>query len=417
MNSANESKVSTQGAANTTALFPHCFNRMEFAGSLGDFGVLLPLAIGLILINGLSPMAVFFAVGLIYLMTGLYFRVTCPVEPMKVISAYAIATGVTATQIQASCLLVSVFLIFMGATGLISVITRLVPRAVVRGVQLSTGILLASQGIKLMMGTSKFQMLREAAEPYLILQSIGPVPIGLLIGVVLAGTTLFLLENKRAPAALVALGVGLLVGLVLGTREGLDVLSLGFNLPALFPYGFPSGIDYSFALLLLVLPQLPMTIGNAVIATNDLSRQYFPQEGRRITPRGLCLSMGFANLLAYLVGALPVCHGAGGLASRYRFGARTGGSNLIIGLTFLILAVLVGKHILSIIFLFPMSALGVLLVFAGIQLALSILDVTARKDLFVVLSVVSITLASNLAVGFVTGIILAYALRSEKLKV
>lgn len=404
-------------AAPETASAPLRFNRLELAGSLGDLGTLLPLAIGMILINGLSPMGVFFSVGLVYVMTGLYFRVTCPVEPMKVISAYAIATGVTATQIQASCLITFVFLILIGATGLITVLSRLIPKPVVRGVQLSTGLLLASQGVKLMIGTSQFQQLRQAAEPYLSLQSLGPIPLGLLIGIVLAGLTLFLLNNKRLPAALVVVGAGLLVGMFLGTREGLDALRPGLNLPALMPYGFPANVDFTFALLVLVIPQVPMTIGNAVIATSDLSRHYFPQEGGRVTPKGLCISMAFANLLSFLVGGMALCHGAGGLASRYRFGARTGGSNLIIGLIFIVLAILLGRHILSVLFLFPMSALGVLLLFAGLQLCLSMLDITVRKDLFVAVSVVGITLASNLAVGFVVGAILAYVLRSEKFNV
>jgi sulfate permease, SulP family len=404
-------------AAPVTAFAPFRFNRLELAGSLGDLGTLLPLAIGMILINGLSPLAVFFSVGMVYVMTGLYFRVTCPVEPMKVISAYAIATGVTATQIQASCLITFAFLLLIGATGLITVLSRLIPKAVVRGVQLSTGLLLASQGVKLMIGTSQFQQIRQAAEPYLSLQSLGPVPLGLLVGIALAGLTLFLLDNKRMPAALVVVGAGLLVGMFLGTGEGLDTLRPGVNLPPLLPYGFPSGVDFSFALLVLVIPQVPMTIGNAVIATSDLSRQYFPQEGQRVTPKGLCISMAFANLLSFLVGGMALCHGAGGLASRYCFGARTGGSNLIIGAIFLALAVLLGNHILSVLFLFPMSALGVLLVFAGLQLCLSMLNITVRKDMFVAASVVGITLASNLAVGFVVGTILAYVLLSDKLKV
>lgn len=398
-------------------LLPLSFNRMEFAGSLGDFGTMLPLAIGMILINGLSPLAVFFTVGMLYVFSGLYFRVTCPVEPMKVIAAYAIATGVTATQIQASCLITFAFLIIIGGTGLITLITGLVPKSVVRGIQLSTGLLLASQGVRLMMGTSQFQKMRELAEPYLVFQSIGPIPLGLLIGAGLAVLTLFLLDNKRLPAALVVLGAGLLVGLLFGTREGLDALRPGFNLPELFPYGFPSGIDYSFALLVLVIPQIPMTIGNAVIAPHDLAKQYFPQESWRVTPKGLCLSMAFANLLSYFLGGMALCHGAGGLASRYRFGARTGGSNLIIGVIFLVLAVLLGNHILSVLFLFPMSALGVLLIFAGLQLCLTLMDITVRKDLFVAFIVVCITMASNLAVGFVTGVVVAYVLRSEKLKV
>ncbi len=80
------------------------FNRMEFAGSLGDLGTILPLAVGMIMINGMHPTGVFLGFGLFYILSGMYFRVTCPAEPMKVISSYALATGISVGQIQASCL-------------------------------------------------------------------------------------------------------------------------------------------------------------------------------------------------------------------------------------------------------------------------------------------------------------------------
>jgi SulP family sulfate permease len=112
-----------------------------------------------------------------------------------------------------------------------------------------------------------------------------------------------------------------------------------------------------------------------------------------------------------------MCHGAGGLASRYRFGARTAGSNLIVGGLFVALAVLLGPRIMEAIYLLPMAALGVLLVFAGGQLTLTLLDMKTRKDLFVPILVLGITLAANLAAGFLVGIAVAYALQSERLTV
>lgn len=393
------------------------FNRMEFAGSLGDLGTILPLAIGMILINGLAPMGLFLGVGLFYLFSGLYFRVTSPVEPMKVISAYAIATGITADQIQASTLWIFLFLLIIGSTGIITRITRFIPKPAIRGVQLSTGVLLVSQGVQFTLGTSKLQVLRAAAEPYLRLQSLGPVPLGLLIGTVLGVLTLLLLENRRIPAAIVVVGTGILMGIFLGTRQGLHQLKLGFFLPEVMPFGFPSINDLTFSLMVLVLPQIPMTIGNAVIANADLSIQYFPVDGRRVTPKALCISMSLANLMSFFLGGMPMCQGAGGLASRYRFGARTGGSNLIIGTIFIVLSLFLGNQLLGIIYLLPMSALGVLLIFAGAQLSLTLLDMHSRKELFVPVLVVGITLASNLAAGFLVGIALAFALKSDKLNV
>ncbi len=393
------------------------FNRLELAGSLGDLGTLLPLAVGMIVINGLSASGLFFAVGLFYVFSGVYYGVTVPVQPMKVIGAYAIATAMSASQIAASGILIAAFLLLIGGTGAIGMIGKWIPKPVVRGVQISTGTLLMSQGIRFMVGSSTFQVLRQSAEPYLTVQSLGPVPIGIVIGGVGGIITLLSLDNKRFPAGLLVVLCGLFLGLVFGTHEGFEALRWGFHLPVLLPFGVPALPDFSFALLVLVLPQIPMTVGNAVIANADLSREYFGQDSKRVTLGALCITMSLANLLSFLVGGMPLCHGAGGLAAHYRFGARTAGSNLMIGSVFVLLAILLGNHVLAIAYLIPMSVMGILLLFAGSQLALTIIDMKQRKDLFVALVMLGITLASNLAIGFVVGIALAYALKSDRLTV
>jgi len=393
------------------------FNRMELAGALGDLGTILPLGIGMIVINGLDPLALFACVGIYYLFSGFYFGVTMPVEPMKVIGAYAIATGIAAPQIFAASLINGLFLFVVGVTGAMTLIGKYTPKPVIRGVQLSTGVLLVSQGVKMMLGSSQFQVIRRAAEPYLSLQHLGPLPIGILIGVVLGFLTLLLLDNRRLPAALVVVVIGVFLGLILGTHEGLDKLVLGINIPRLLPTGIPPWADFATSLFVLAIPQLPMTIGNSVIATGDLAKEYFGESSKKVTYPAICMSLATANIMSFFFGGMPMCHGAGGLASRFRFGARTAGSNIISGVLFLLLALLLGSHALSVVYLIPMSALGVLLVFAGSQLALTILDLKGRKDLFVPLMMVGITLASNLAVGFIAGIALAYALKSEKLTI
>lgn len=393
------------------------FDRLEAAGSLGDLGTLLPIAIGMILINGLNPNGLFFSIGLFYILAGIYFGVTVPIQPMKVIGAYAIATGVNASQILASGVLMALILLLVGATGAVSVLGRYTPKSVVRGVQLSTGAILMAQGVKFMIGTSKFQVIRQVAEPYLTLQSLGPLPIGIVIGVVGGLLTLFLVDNRRLPAGLVLVLCGVLIGLSLGTHHGFEKLQVGINLPKILPFSIPSGPDFSLAFLLLVLPQIPMTLGNAVIAYTDLSQEYFGEASGRVTYRSACISMALANLMSFLTGGMPLCHGAGGLAAHYRFGARTAGSNLIIGSIFIILVVLLGKHMLSILYLVPMSILGVLLLFAGGQLALTIIDLKDRKQLFVTLAMLGITLASNLAAGFIAGLIIAYLLKSRRMNI
>jgi SulP family sulfate permease len=393
------------------------FNRLELAGSLGDLGTLIPLGIGMIMINGLSTSGVFFSVGLFYIFSGLYYGVTVPVQPMKVIGAYAIATAMSASQIVASGVVMGVFLLVVGATGTMRIIGKWIPTPVVRGVQISTGTLLMAQGVRFMVGSSKFQILRQAAEPYLSLQSLGPIPIGIVIGIIGGVLTLLLLDNKKFPAGLLVVLLGLGVGWVAGTHQGFDKLRLGISMPSILPFGMPAAADFTVALLVLVLPQIPMTLGNAVIANADLSRQYFGEGSKRVTYGALCISMSLANFLSFVVGGMPLCHGAGGLAAHYRFGARTAGSNLMIGVIFVLLAVFLGVHTLAVVYLIPMSILGVLLLFAGSQLAMTIIDMKERKDLFVALVMLGITLASNLAIGFGVGIAVAYALKSERLTV
>ena len=395
----------------------YLFNRVEFAGALGDLGTLLPLAIGLILISGLSPAGLFLSVGLFYILSGLYYGVTVPVQPMKVIGAYAIATGMNASQITASGFLMGLVLLIIGATGIMGVIGRFIPKPVVRGVQLSTGTLLMVGGVKLMLGTSKFQILHQATEPYLIIQSIGWIPIGVFIGIAAGVLTLLLLENKKLPAAIIIVFGGLILGLAFGTREGLDYLNIGINLPGLLPYGWPTTTDFTYVLLALVLPQLPMTLGNAVIAYADLSEEYFGEQSKKVTYKATCISMALANFLSSVIGGMPLCHGAGGLAAHFRFGARTAGSNLMIGIIFTALAILLGRHCLAIIYLLPLSVLGVLLLFAGSQLALTVLDLKDRKELFACLIILGITLATNLAACFIAGIAIAYLLKWKKLSV
>ena len=393
------------------------FDRMELSGSLGDLGTLLPIAIAMVLLNGLNPLGLFLSIGVFYIVSGIYFGITVPVQPMKVIGAYAIATSMSANQILASSLLMGLFLLIIGVTGAVDIIRKVTPKSVIRGVQLSTGALLISGGIKFMIGTSKFQVLQNAAEPYLAFQSVGFIPISLVIGCIGGIVALLLLDNRKFPAGLIVVAGGLLTGLALGARVDLGVGGMGLHLPEIVPFGFPAKADFTFALFALVLPQLPMTLGNAVLAYTDLSKEYFGERSARVTNRKACVSMALANFFSFLLGGMPLCHGAGGLAAHYRFGARTAGSNLMIGLIFVALAILLGNNIVNFFNLLPMSILGVLLMFAGVQLALTIMDLDHRKDYFVATLILGITLASNLAAGFIAGMVVAQLLRWEKLSV
>nr|WP_321402515.1 putative sulfate/molybdate transporter [uncultured Desulfobacter sp.] len=394
-----------------TRLPKYLFNRNEFAGAMGDLGTILPIALGMILVNGLDPVGLFFSMGLFYIVGGVYYGITVPVQPMKVIGTYAIATAMTADQIQASALLMFVCLVVIGATRSMDKFSTDIPRSVIRGIQLSTGLLLMIKGMKMILGKALLKGADQVAEPYLRIQFVGTIPITVIIGICGIVVTLVFLNNKKLPAALIVIALGVCLGLILGTRHGFDTLKPGLYFPQLLPHGFPALPDFTFALFAVVLPQIPMTLGNAVIAQADLSKDYFGDNAKKMTYTALCFSMAVGNLLSFMFGGMPVCHGAGGLAAHYRFGAKTAGSNLIIGGIMAGLALVLGTGFLYVLFLIPMSILGVLLVFAGGQLALTINDMHTRNELFVIMIIVALTLSSNLALGAVVGIILAYAIK------
>nr|WP_319494855.1 putative sulfate/molybdate transporter [uncultured Desulfobacter sp.] len=394
-----------------TRLPKYLFNRNEFAGAMGDLGTILPIALGMILVNGLDPVGLFFSMGLFYIVGGVYYGITVPVQPMKVIGTYAIATAMTADQIQASAFLMFICLVVIGATRSMDKFSTYIPRSVIRGIQLSTGLLLMIKGMKMILGKALLKGADQVAEPYLRIQFVGTIPITVIIGICGIVVTLVFLNNKKLPAALIVIALGVCLGLILGTKHGFDTLKPGLHFPQLFPHGFPALPDFTFALFAVVLPQIPMTLGNAVIAQADLSKDYFGDNAKKMTYTALCFSMAVGNLLSFMFGGMPVCHGAGGLAAHYRFGAKTAGSNLIIGGIMAGLALILGTGFLYVLFLIPMSILGVLLVFAGGQLALTINDMHTRNELFVIMIIVALTLSSNLALGAVVGIILAYAIK------
>lgn len=383
------------------------FNRLEFSGSLGDLGTMLPLVIALIVINGMNAVNVLIVIGLFYVFSGLYFKVTCPVQPMKIIAAYAIAMGLSPLQIISAGLWMGVVTLLLGITGLIHIIGRYTPVSTIRGVQLAGGILLMVKGIECII----------LPDSNLAVQSVAFINTGIIIGIIGVVVTFLLLENKKIPAAVIVVFGGILIGFLIGKPLKADDIQIGFYIPLLMPYGIPTLNDLLLIIPLVVLPQIPMTIGNACIAQVDTTKQLFGSRSEKMSYRSISNSQGIANIFGFFFGGIPMCHGAGGAAAHYFFGARTGGANLMIGFIFLILGLFFGKSAMALFSLIPAAILGVLLFFAGLQLAIMIQDLKDKKDFFVVLAMLGITLASNLAAAFICGIILAYALKSQRIKI
>lgn len=391
---------------------PYHFNRLEFAGSLGDLGTLIPLSVGMIIFNGLNLTTVFLIVGLFYIAAGLYFKLPIPVQPLKVVAAIAIAfpEKITVSVIAAGALIFGIVLLVLAWTGIINWVARFFTRPIVRGIQLGLGFILMTKGIVFIMNPDLF------IQNNTILYSFAGVPVNILIGIVGVIVVLLLLASKRFPAALVIVVGGIIIGVSLGALGGV-VLNLG---PEPLTFGLPAMADFWSALFLLVIPQIPLTLGNAVIGTTDTVKSLFGENEItcRATNRGFATSMGLVNIVIGLFSGMPVCHGAGGLAAHYRFGARTGGSNVIIGIIFVIIALFFGKIGIGILSVIPNAVLGILLLFAGLELALLIRDIDERRELFVALVIAGISLATkNMGIAFASGIIVDWVIRKRKIEV
>jgi len=380
------------------------FNRMELAGSISDIGVMLPLMIAMITINGLNPASVLFMVGLLYIISGIYYKIPVPVQPLKVVAAVAIAEGaeiITPGVISAAGLLMGFFLLFIAITGIVKQISILFPRPVVRGIQFGLGLILLIKAVEFIIKPQSGALLN--------------INFNIIIGIVGLIILLIFLNNKKIPGAIAVVAFGIVATLLYLSFYGAGIQIPVFQAPQLPTPVMPAQSDFVTAFLLLVIPQIPLTIGNAVMSTADLSRHYFKEKAEKVTPKALSSTMGIVNIITGAVGGMPMCHGSGGVAANYFFGARTGGSNIIIGGVFILLAFL-GSIALILLMLIPYSILGVLLFFVGIELMLMIRDVPGYDDLFVVLVIGGLSITLNMAAGFIIGIILYYLLKKGLVK-
>jgi hypothetical protein len=359
----------------------------EVAGAFGDLGTLIPFLVGYVTVTRLEPQNLLLAFGLTAIVSGLYFRTPMPVQPMKAIGTAAIAQGalVTPGAVWIAALTTGAAWLVLSVSGLVTWVAALTSRPVVRGIVLGLGLSFVLEGVTLM-----------RAGPAL---AIG--------GVVL---TFLLLGQPRVPALLVLLGYGAAAAVVLDPALTADLRALApsLRLPAFGPpaLAWPDAVQ---GVLLLALPQLGLTLGNAVIATAEEHNTLFPH--RPVTVRLLALDHGLMNLGAAVLGAAPMCRGAGGMAGHIRFGARTGGAVVVLGIVLLAIALFFADSIATLFRLFPMPVLGVVLFFAGMELATSSAsDETTREDRTVLVVTAGLALW-NMGVAYLAGLVLYHALR------
>jgi hypothetical protein len=359
----------------------------DLSGSVADLGVLAPLAAALVLGNGFDAGTVLVGVGALYLLAGTYFRVPVPVQPIKAAAAIAIAKDLPPSTLATAGIILGAILILLGATGASKRLSKAFSEPIVRGLQLGVGLILIKTAIGLAAPNGEL------------------VPS--LIAIAVAAVLLVAGRGKNQyPIALAIVACG---GLYTAVVSGMPHLDTGLWHPTMNAHAFDASVIGS-AFLLLVLPQIPLTFGNAVVAVVDLEHRYFPVESKRVTPRSISLSCGAANIATGALTGMPMCHGSGGLTAHYRAGARTFRMNILIGAVMLTLGLFFGPTALGVLGLIPAPVLAGFLGFTG--LFHSSLAASLRKsDLAIAVSMgVLGLLTTNLAIALVIGLLLYWPL-------
>jgi MFS superfamily sulfate permease-like transporter len=249
--------------------------------------------------------------------------------------------------------LVGAAVLVLSATGLLRWIVRVVPIPVVKGIQMGAGLSLI-----LGAGSSLLKPLRWA-DPVLDNR----------IWAAFAFLVLICTQRfPRLPYALCFFILSLVFAFV-------NVMTSDHGLPRFHvwhpQFVLPKWVNTSpgnSSALWMAIGQLPLTTLNSIIAVSQLSSELLPHlPAPSVTSTGF--SVAVMNLTATWFGGMPVCHGAGGLAAQYRFGARSGASIIILGIFKILLGLIFGETLVDLLRHYPSSILGIMVFAAGLELA------------------------------------------------
>jgi xanthine/uracil/vitamin C permease (AzgA family) len=368
------------------------FDRNELAGAFGDIGTDLPLIVGMILVAGLDTASALVMFGAMQVFTGLRYGIPMPVQPLKAMAALVIAQKLSGGVLFGGGLVIGAIMLVLTVTGLIEWLARVVPKTVVRGIQFGLGLQLAMLAVK----------------DYV--QADGPAGYALAaVGFVI---TIALMGNRRFPAALFVIALGVAYAFVFKLSFGPIWQGVGFHLPQLRA---PTRQDLLTGLVVLAVPQIPLSLGNSILATRQVAEDFFPQ--RPLSIRAISFTYSLMNLVNPWFGGVPTCHGSGGMAGHYTFGARTGGSVIIYGCLYLVLGLFFSACFAQLIQVFPKPILGVMLAFEGLAMLLLVRDIAGSKaDLFIAMLVglMAVGLPYGYAIGLIVGTALVYLWRNRQ---
>lgn len=369
-------------------------NRNELSGSFGDIGTDLPLIVGMILVSGIDSASTFIIYGILQIFSGLFYGIPMAVQPLKAVATIVIAQQLTGDVIYGGGLAIGVIMLVMTLTGLVKKLASFIPKAVIRGVQMGLGLTLANIALK----------------NYIVVDSGWMEYILVFLAFIIA---LVLLGNRKYPPAIWIIALGIVYALLFQIDNPKELFSsLTVEYPKLI---IPSMDGIITGFLVLALPQIPLSIGNSILASEQLAKDLYPE--KKITVNKIGLTYSIMNIVSPFFSGIPVCHGSGGMAGHHAFGARTGGSVLIYGVFFLIMGVFFSHSFDQVIKIFPMQILGVILFFEALMLVFLVKDLQSQKTDFYIALLVAL-LAFGLPYGFLISMIVGTVLfyNSSKIK-
>jgi hypothetical protein len=366
------------------------FDRNELAGAFGDIGTDLPLIVGMILAAGLHSASVLVVFGLMQWATALRYRMPMPVQPLKAVAVIVIAQKIAPEVLYGGGLSIGIVMLLLTVTGGITWLARIVPKAVVRGLQLGLGIQLALLALKDYVQSDGMRGYVLAAIAFVIV--------------------IALLGNRKMPAAIPVIALGVVYAFAFKLSGSDFTNAVGFTLPQVRTVSLA---DITTGFIVLALPQIPLSLGNSILATRQVAEDLFPK--REITVKKLSLTYALMNLVNPFFGGVPTCHGSGGMVGHYTFGARTGGSIIIYGSIFVILGLFFAAGFQQVVQVFPLPILGVLLFFEAAALMAMIRDEAGNADsmmLVVIVGLIAAGVPYGYAIGLVVGVLLSLLKRS-----
>jgi MFS superfamily sulfate permease-like transporter len=340
--------------------------------------------VGMVLAAGLDSASVLITFGLMQVGTGLTYRLPMPVQPLKAVAVIVITQQVAPGVLYGAGLAIGVIMLLLATLGLLDWLARVIPLPVIRGIQAGLGVQLAGLALR------DYVMADQGA--------------GLWLAGASFAIAVWLIGNRRIPAALPIVVLGVAYALVFKVDIASVTGGFGLRLPAL---RVPAPADVLTGLLLLALPQVPLSLGNSILATRQVISDFFP--GVPVSIRRIGSTYGIMNLINPFLGGIPTCHGSGGLVGHYTFGGRTGGSVVMYGMLFLVLGLLFSGSFAEVVQVFPLPVLGVLLLFEAVGLMALSRDLTASRTEFTLAMLVAVT-AAFLPYGYVVGLVAGTAL-------